>query len=565
MTNMLEISIGVLNFLGQGEDYSRQQLPDTTPQNGATYDFVIVGAGTAGSTLAARLSEIPDVKVLLIEAGPHENFIMDIPMLVHFLQLSNDINWKYRTKPSNKYCLGMHNNSCNWPRGKVMGGSSVLNYMIASRGGAKDYDAWANMGNEGWAYKDVLKYFKRLETIDIPEMRSDSTYHGTEGPLHISHSVYRTPLSKAFLKAGKEMGYPIDVDYNGESMIGFSYLQSTIINGTRMSSNRAYLLPARHRSNLHLTIQSTVQKVLINRNTKRAVGVQFEKYGRKISVFAKKEVILCAGAIGSPQLLMLSGIGPARHLNELGIDVIRDAPVGENLMDHVSFGGLSWTVSAPVGFQMFDIINPANTYLTDFLTRQSGPITIPGGCEALAFINTKNPDSKIHTDLPDIELLFIGGAIPTDILIPVTMGINSRIYDMWGKYRGGFGWTLLPLLMKPKSRGRIRLLANDVNVKPEIIPNYFDDPDDVRTMIAGIKAGLRVGQTKAMQAFNSRLIDDIIPGCENHTYESYAYWECAVRTMSCTIYHYSGTCKMGPRTDPTAVVDPKLKVFLTMM
>jgi len=305
------------------------EVPDMVPQQGAMYDFVVIGAGTAGATIAARLSEIHQVKVLLIEAGSKENFLMDIPLIVHMLQLSNDINWKYQTKSSNKYCLGMEGNRCNWLRGKVMDSSSMLNYMIATS--AEDYDRWAKMGNEGWAYKDVLKYFKKLETIDIPELQSDNIYHGTKGPLHISYPLFRTPLAKAFLDAGKELGYPL-LDYNGKNIIGFSYLQTTMVNGTRMSSNRAYLHPARNRRNLHVTRESMVKKVLINRHTNRAIGVEFIKHRQITRVFASKEIILCAGAIGSSQLLMLSGIRLVKHLSELGINVIRDLPVDENLM-----------------------------------------------------------------------------------------------------------------------------------------------------------------------------------------------------------------------------------------
>ncbi|XP_029680537.1 glucose dehydrogenase [FAD, quinone]-like [Formica exsecta] len=558
LSNLLGMGIGVLNFLEQGQHYLNQEIPETTPESGDVYDFVVVGAGTAGATVAARLSEIPQVKILLIEAGSNENILMDIPLAVHFLQLSNDLNWKYQTKPSNRYCLGMNNNRCNWPRGKVMGGSSVLNYMIATRGGAEDYDRWAEMGNEGWAYKDVLKYFKKLETIDIPELQSDTTYHGTKGPLHISYPLFHTPLAEAFVEAGKELKYPL-VDYNGKNMIGFSYVQSTIMNGTRMSSNRAYLYPIHDRKNLHVTRQSIVRKVLINRRTNRAIGVEFTKYGRIISVLASKEVILCTGAIGSPQLLMLSGIGPAEHLTKLGIDVIRNAPVGENLMDHVAFGGLTWTVNASVDIKMQDIINPTHPYVGDFLMRRSGPITIPGACEALAFINTKHPEKR--SGLPDIELLFTGGGFKGDLLLPTVMGLNTQMHQIWHKYIYKHGWTVMPMLLKPKSRGRIRLLANDVNVKPEIVPNYFDDVEDVKTMIAGIKAAMKISQTKAMQTFDSQLCNDTLPGCENYSYDSFAYWECAIRLIPCTIYHYSGTCKMGPREDPTAVVDPKLKVI----
>lgn len=560
LTNVFEVGMGLLNFLAQGQFNLNQEAPDRTPRFGDAYDFVVIGAGTAGATVAARLSEIPQAKILLIEAGPSENFIMDIPLSVHFLQLSNEINWKYQTKPSNKYCLGMDNNRCNWPKGRVMGGSSVLNYMIASRGAAEDYDRWAEMGNEGWAYKDVLRYFKKLETIDIPELRSDITYHGTEGPVHISYPSFHTPLAEAFLKAAQKRSYPI-IDYNaGEDMIGFSYVQGTLINGTRMSSNRAYLHPIRNRKNLHVTRESMVRKLLIDRRTNRAIGVEFIKFGRLISVFARKEVILCAGAIGSPQLLMLSGIGPAKHLTELGIDVVRNVPgVGENLMDHVSFGGLTWTVNEPVGIKLQEMINPINPYVADFLLRQTGPITIPGACEALGFINTKYPEKR--AGLPDIELLFTGGGFKGDFLLPIVMGFNTEMSHIWNKYVNSYGWSILPMLLKPKSRGRIRLLANNVNVKPEIEANYFDDPEDVATMIAGVRAAIKLGQTTSMQAFGSQLCNDTLPGCGNYIYDSYAYWECAIRTVSCTIYHYSGTCKMGPKEDRTAVVDPRLKVI----
>ncbi|KAG5313397.1 DHGL dehydrogenase, partial [Acromyrmex insinuator] len=557
LTNIFDFGIGTLNFLQQSQHYMNQEVPDIVPQFGAVYDFVVIGAGTAGATIAARLSEIHQVEVLLIEAGSKENFFMDIPLLVHLLQLSNDINWKYQTKSSNKYCLGMEGNRCNWPRGKVMGGSSVLNYMIATRGGAEDYDRWAKMGNEGWAYKDILKYFKKLETIDIPELQSDTIYHGTKGPLHISYPLFHTLLAKAFLDAGKELGYPL-LDYNGKNMIGFSYVQSTMINGTRMSSNRAYLHPARNRRNLHVTRESKVKKILIDHHTNRAIGVEFIKHRRNINVFASKEVILCAGAIGSPQLLMLSGIGPAKHLSKLGINIVRDLPVGENLMDHVAFGGLTWAVDDPISLQLVDVLNPIHPYMKDFFMKQSGPITT-SGCEALAFINTKY-STKLH-GLPNIELMFVGGGIKEDLILSIIMGLNNRMRQIWNKYSNTYRWTVLPILLKPKSRGRIRLLANDINVKPEIVPNYFDNSEDVKTMIDGIKVALSVGRTKAMKRFNSQLLNDTFPGCQNYEYDSYDYWECVMRTTSFTSYHYTGTCKMGSKGDPTAVVDPRLKVI----
>ncbi|XP_011700632.1 PREDICTED: glucose dehydrogenase [FAD, quinone]-like [Wasmannia auropunctata] len=556
LMNVLRLGRGILDFWKQSQRYITEQVPDVTPKFGETFDFIVIGAGVAGATIAARLSEIPQVKVLLIEDGTHESLYMDIPIISGLLQLTN-INRKYRTKPSNKYCLGMEDNSCAYATGKIAGGGSVLNYMIATRGGAENYDRWAKMGNEGWAYKNILKYFKKLETIDIPELKSDIAYHGTDGPVHITQPVFHTRMAEAFMEAGKEMGYPL-IDYNGKNEIGFSYLQATIANGTRMSSNRAYLNPVRDRKNLRVTLESRVTKMLIDSSTKRTIGAEFVKYDQTIRVFANKEVILCAGAIGSPQLLMLSGIGPVKHLTKLGIDVVQDAPVGENLMDHPTFYGLTWTINTSISLQLVEQMNPINPYITDFLLERTGPLTIPGGIEALGFMNTKYPEK--HNGLPDIELLLGGGTFKEDVFPNILMLKNS-IRQEWSKYDGTNGYCIGVVLSKPKSRGRITLLANDVNAKPEIVLNYFDDSDDMKTMIAGIRTAIRLGQTRPMQALDSQLLNITYTECNNHEYDSDAYWECAIRTMTSTIYHFSGTCKMGAKGDPTAVVDPKLKVI----
>jgi choline dehydrogenase-like flavoprotein len=553
LSNAFEFSSSFLQFLDENQHYVNK-VKNITPQLNAKYDFVVVGAGTAGITMAVRLSEIPNIKVLLIEAGSQENLFMDIPILVYILQMQSDINWKYRSKPSDRYCLGMNDKRCNLPRGKVLGGSSVLNYMIASRGIAEDYDRWAEMGNEGWAYKDVLKYFKKLETIDIPELR-DTAYHGIHGPMHIS-TTHHTTLGKTFIKAIQELEYPL-VDYNnGKSKIGFSYVHATVMNGTRMSSNRAYLHPVQDRDNLHVMLQGIVRKVLIDRNTNRAIGVEYVKDDQVNHVSAKKEVILCAGAIGSPQLLMLSGIGPSKHLTKLGIDVIWDAPVGENLMDHVGFFGLTWLLNVSVGITV-SILNPSQPDLKEFLMKRSGVFTTPGTCEVIGFINTKHP--RNHSALPDIELLFNSISYRGSIISLLTTGLNDQISQAWNKYIGYPGWNIQTILMKPKSRGRIRLLANDINVHPEIDINYFNDPDDIESMIDGIRTAIKIGQTKTMQALGAQLLTDI-PGCEKHEYDSNDFWECAIRMLSSTFYHMSGTCKMGVKEDPTAVVDPKLKV-----
>ncbi|XP_011704106.1 PREDICTED: glucose dehydrogenase [FAD, quinone]-like, partial [Wasmannia auropunctata] len=277
------------------------------------------------------------------------------------------------------------------------------------------------------------------------------------------------------------------------------------------------------------------------------------KNNRTVHVFASKEVILCAGAVGSPQLLMLSGIGPEKHLTKLGIDVVKNAPVGENLMDHVNFCGLAWTINTSINLQSC-LLNPVNPYIKEFLIKRMGPLTVPGGFEAILFVNTKDPEK--HSGSPDTGLIFTA-AVPKKLLSTYAPNLKDHLsQDLINDT-----WFICPMLLKPKSRGRIMLLANDVNVKPEIVPNYLDDPNDVKTMIAGIRTALKIGQTKTMQAFGSQLVNVTHTECDNYENDSDAYWECMIRLLSSTAYHACGTCKMGPRGDPTAVVDPRLKVI----
>lgn len=554
--NLLGAGMGALNFLFNNQRFQERAQPDVTPAQDSIYDFIIVGAGTAGATIASRLTEIGDLKVLLIEAGPEETLFMDVPILASFLQDVDEINWKYETEPSNKYCMGMKGHRCKWPRGKVMGGSSVLNYMIATRGSPLDYDRWAELGNTGWAYKDVLKYFRKLENVQIPELRKDQKYRGTKGPVSIDYSAFHTPLATAFVKAGQELGYPL-VDYNGEKLIGFSYIQGTMYKGYRMSSNRAYLVGKRRR-NLHVTKLSIVHRILIDKRNKRAVGVQFVKNSRRISVYASKEVILCAGAIGSPQLLMLSGIGPAEHLRQLGIDVIKDSRVGDNVMDHIVYGGLTFTVNQPVSILLYNMADITQPYAKDFLLNQAGPLSISGGCEGIAFLDVDDPNNR--DGFPNIELISLVSSIYTYKATMDNFGFNQEIVDKFSSFQSTYSYGIFPLLLRPKSRGYIRLKSRDVNVKPRIVANYFNDPEDVRVMVKGIRTALQVSKTSAMQKLGVTFYNKTVADCEKYPFDSDGYWECNARTQTLTIYHYSGSCKMGPKNDPTAVVDPTLKV-----
>lgn len=542
----------LLKFLELGEDRLKLELPDQK-QVRSEYDFIVVGAGSSGCAVANRLSENTKWNVLLIEAGQHENFLMDIPMMVYFLQ-AYSINWAYKTERSETSCLAMNNNQCNWPRGKVMGGSSVLNYMVYTRGNKRDYDGWSEMGNVGWDYQNVSHYFRKLENNIVDG--ATPGHHGKNGPVTVSRIQYKSHSAKAFVEAGVEAGLPY-VDYNGPEQVGFSYLQATIKNGTRQSTNVAYLYPLVNRKNLHVKKNSLVTKLLIDGN-KNVYGVELNSRGKTYTVKATKEVILSAGAINTPQILMLSGIGPSKHLRQLGIEPIVNAAVGYNLMDHIAPGALTFGINSTTlkRSQIFDLETFGR-----YTSTLAGPIASPGGIEALAFYDTENPnDPKAY---PDLELLHFGGAINIDPILHRNFGIRETLYDQIFPTMDEFenNFTVASMVMRPKSRGRIKLRSTNPLDYPMILPNYLSDPYDVEIAIRGIRKMIALLETKAFKEMNVTLMELPFTECKNFTFSSDAYWECFTRHFTFTIYHYCGTAKMGPATDRRAVVDPTLKVY----
>lgn len=362
-----------------------------------SYDFIIVGAGSAGSVLANRLSENPKWEILLIEAGNDESLFQEVPMVVSYYQVS-DKNWYDVTEPSNEYCLSMNNNSCFLPHGKGMGGS--LNYMIWTRGNSKDYDNWDyNLGNPGWNYNNVSKYFKRIEKSFVEDR--DSGFAGTSGPVNINYAEYRTEVAKSFVDAGVETGDQ-RTDYNGDQQLGFSYMQTSTFKGLRVSANKAYINPVWNRPNLHIKNNCHCVKVLLDSVTKRVSGVQIDLKGALYEVIASKEVILSAGTINTPQILMLSGIGPKDHLESKQIKPIVDLPVGYNFQDHVAPGGLSILVNTTT-LTLKSILNIRT--VSQFLFNAKGPLTSNGGAEGISFHDT-NPN--VNKGWPDLELLLTG-------------------------------------------------------------------------------------------------------------------------------------------------------------
>ncbi|KAF5272032.1 hypothetical protein FQR65_LT05013 [Abscondita terminalis] len=553
---------GILPIMAIGLTYMRyssvdpESHPIDTKRVLHEYDFVVVGAGSAGAVVASRLSEISNWTVLLLEAGGDENEISDVPALAGYAQMS-EFDWMYQTSPpgDSKYCQAMIGDRCNWPRGKVLGGSSTINAMVYVRGNKHDYDQWAAQGNTGWSYQDVLPYFTKSEDNRNPYL-TRTKYHKAGGYLTVQEAPWRTPLSIAFLQAGRELGYDIR-DCNGEKQAGFMIAQGTIRRGARCSTAKAFLRPVRLRKNLHIAMHARVSKVLIEPTSKRAYAVKYTRENRHYTVRAKKEVVLSAGALSSPQILMLSGVGPKEHLETFGIPVLNDLRVGDNLQDHVGLGGYTFIVDHPVSFnkdryQRFDVA-------MEYIVNERGPLT-SFGIEAVAFLNTQYaPKSGTW---PDVQFHFAASSVNSDgEQVRKITGLRDSVYNTVYKPLANVDtWTILPLLLRPRSRGWVRLKSKDPNVYADVNPNYFTHREDVDTLIAGIRIGLNVSATKAFQRFNSRPHRIPFPGCRQYEFDTDDYWECGLRHFTFTIYHPTSTNKMGPSTDPEAVVDPRLRV-----
>lgn len=473
----------------------------------------------------------------------------------------------------------MIENRCSWTRGKVLGGSSVLNTMLYIRGNKRDYDHWVAQGNEGWSYEDVLPYFKKSQDQRNPYLARNKRYHATGriilslfdtllifqivylgGYQTVQDCPYNTPLGIAFLEAGQEMGYDI-TDVNGAQQTGFALYQFTMRRGTRCSTAKAFLRPIRLRQNLHISLWSHVTKVLIDPATRRAYGVEFVKDGQKHIVKARKEVILSAGAINTPQLLMLSGVGPKEHLEEKGISVVHDSPgVGQNLQDHIAVGGITFLVDHPVSLVINRLVN-LNTAFR-YAIKEDGPMTSSIGLEAVGFIPTKYANAS--DDWPDIEFMITSSSTAADggTQVKKAHGLTDEFYKSVFEsinYKDTFG--VFPMMLRPKSRGYIKLRSKNPFEYPLLYHNYLTHPDDVGVLREGVKAAIAFGETTALKRFGSRLHMAVLPNCKHLPLFTDEYWDCAIRQYTLSIYHYSCTAKMGSPEDPYAVVDSKLRVY----
>ncbi|CAN7984864.1 unnamed protein product, partial [Ixodes hexagonus] len=518
-----------------------------------------VGGGSAGALLANRLSSRPELRVLLIEAGAVENTLTDVPLMAT-LNLRGPLDWDYWTEPQRNACLALKDKKSPWPRGKVLGGCSAINFMLYVRGNAQDYDLWSlNHGAQGWDSESILPFFKKFEAQTNAALAASGDY-GTTGEMTLSSAESNTELARAFLAAGKELGYDT-IDYNQRQQIGFSVFQTTTHKGARLSSASAFLKPVAGptgRKNLHVALSSRVTKVVFD--GKRATGVQFLRNGISRSVSATREVILSAGVIGSPHLLLLSGVGPKEQLREFKIPVVADlAGVGENLMEHVYAGGVSATVSRKLDIDITPFAGPLLYY-----TQNKGPWTIPGGVETVAFVKTEVANKSLN--VPDVEIVLFSMSPASEegerfmLDIGLDPGASFSVYnEYYLPLRDTHGYNLAPILLHPKSRGVLRLRSANPEDPPLIDPRYLSHPDDIKVIVEGIKVAMRIADTESFRALGSKMWPRHFPGCEHHVLWSDTYLECLARQFTTALWHPAGTCKMG--VGPQAVVDSRLRVL----
>ncbi len=488
------------------------------------YDYIIVGAGTAGCVLANRLSEDSRIRVLLLEAGPRDTHpLIHIPLGMGKMHDRAMFDWGYQSEPE----PNLNGRRIEAMRGKVLGGCSAINVMAYTRGHPGDYDRWARNGARGWSYNDILPYFKRAETWQDGE----NTWRGGSGPLGTEWARTDDPLYPAWAEAGEAAGFPVTPDYNSKQQEGFGRGQYTVRDGRRSSSARAFLRPAKGRNNLTIEVGVHAGKLLLQGT--RARGVEYIKAGQMTSATAEREVILAAGSFNSPQLLMLSGIGPAEHLQQVGIKPVLDLPVGNNLQDHLGIW-LMYTRPNPGPFHAtmrFDRIAIAMVQAYLFGT---GPATvIPGGLHA--FVKTRP-----ELDVPDIEFMFRSAPLKTHLWFP---GVVAPYVD---------GYGIRPTLLHPHSRGEVRLRSADPKDAPRIQYNFFSVPGDLPRLREGFCRGREVAYQKALDPYRGA---EILPGPEVKTDEQI---DAHIRKVALTAHHPAGTCKMG--TDAAAVVDPELRV-----
>jgi choline dehydrogenase-like flavoprotein len=488
-----------------------------------TTDYLIIGGGSAGSVLAGRLSEDRGIEVTLLEAGPADtSALIHCPAGIALMAQTGHANWGFETVPQ----AGLNGRTGYQPRGKALGGSSSINAMIYARGHAADYDHWASLGNAGWSYQDVLPYFKRAENNE----RGGDDFHGSGGPLNVADLQSPNRFSNAFVEAGREAGFAVNRDFNGSNQEGVGLFQVTHRNGERFSAAKAYLTPNRARANLRVVTAAQATRILFEAS--RAVGVEFVQGGQLRQIRVRREVLLCAGALQSPQLLMVSGIGPQAHLQQLGIPVIRNLPgVGANLHDHAD---AIQVYDAPkltdlVGVSLTGIAHLVKGII-DWRRHRIGLLTT-NFAEAGGFVKSESSEA-----IPDLQFHFVIG----------------KLVDHGRKVTLGHGYSCHVCVLRPNSRGSVSLRSANPLDAPRIDPNFLADADDMARMIKGFRLMRNLLSQPAIAKYGARELNRSAAATTDAEIEAF------IRGQADSIYHPVGTCKMG--IDDMAVVDASLRV-----
>ncbi|XP_070501069.1 glucose dehydrogenase [FAD, quinone] isoform X2 [Chironomus tepperi] len=529
------------------KDYAQTALKDGLPE----YDFIIVGAGSAGSVLANRLTENKDWKVLLVEAGGDPPIESEVPSF--FTSVWNtSYTWNNFAEKSEKASKA-YSKGCYWPSGKALGGSSAVNAMIYVRGNRKDHDSW---DIDNWDYESVLPYYKKSETNKqewLFELTGDR-FHNNDGPLSIDGFNSIETIKTVAFEAVFELGYTELMDINAEENIGFVQSQGTLKDGERHSTAKAFLIPAKDRENLHIIKNGFVTSLIIE--DKQVKGINFDVNGQQLQAFATKEVILSAGAVSSPKILMLSGIGRAEELEKFNIPVVQELPVGQNLQDHLMNMNFFTYHETKARDQTPQEVSDM---LYSFYRHRVGKLTGTGCSDMTGFINTLDKEAKY----PDIQYMFM---CFTKNMIGVEQILRNFGYgdeflsELFNTNKKTPLLKVGNILLNPKSRGSVNLRSTNPYDAPIINAGYLDDEEDLETLLRGLKELRRLLDTQSFEAHEVKEVKFNMPECDVHEFASDDYLKCYIKYFSTTLYHPVGTCKMGNYSDPSTVVDPSLKV-----